>query len=497
MLPDNVLLEIFHFYRDDPSSWIYFNVMTFWKWQPLTQVCRRWRYIVLGSPRRLDLRVVCTDKTSTRTLLDIWPTFPIGIFCLQMVDRKGIEDITVALEHRDRTSDIYISRINGSALEKLATSTVMHEPFPALRSFVLRSSDDSVPVLPETFLGGSAPRLQLFDLSGIPFPTFPRFILTATHINHLHLTDIPHSGYISPDVMATRLITLPNLEYLVIGFRSPLSRPLQISPPRLTHAILPALTHLVFSGTCEYFEDFVARIDTPLLYQLSATFFLDLIFDIPRLHDFINRTESLGPSTRAEIVFSGPLIKMTLGSPIRFELEIKCERPDWQLSSMTQIFGQQLPLLSHIEHLEIRENTSASIKCKDDPDMDSLQWLELFRLFIAVQSLYVSENLVPPVAAALQELTGGMAIEVLPALHNLSLEGLEPSGHVQEGIQSFVMARQLFGRPVIVVGPTLSDDAIMARRFQNILAARRSRKRKLEYYYIRKKPPAIIPASEQ
>jgi hypothetical protein len=114
--------------------------------------------------------------------------------------------------------------------------------------------------------------------------------------------------------------------------------------------------------------------------------------------------------------------------------------------------------------------------------MDSLQWLELFRLFIAVQSLYVSENLVPPVAAALQELTGGMAIEVLPALHNLSLEGLEPSGHVQEDIQSFVMARQLSGRPVIVVGPTLSEEyAIKAKRLQSILAARRSRKRKLEY----------------
>ena len=34
---------------------------------------------------------------------------------------------------------------------------------------------------------------------------------------------------------------------------------------------------------------------------------------------------------------------MTLGS---FELRIKGERLDWQLSSMTQIFGQQLLILS-------------------------------------------------------------------------------------------------------------------------------------------------------
>jgi len=453
MLPDNVLLEVFHFYRvDPPSSWPGFTSLgriTFlWKWQPLTQVCRRWRCIVLGSPRRLDLRVVFTGKASTRPLLDIWPTFPIAIFCLQLVDKKGVENIIAALERHDRTSDILIASINGSALEKLGV--VMQEPFPALRSFYLRSTDDSVPDLPEKFLGGvqSSPRLHTFSLSGIPFPSFPKFILSVTHITDLHLLDIPHSGYISPEIMTTCAAMLPKLDRLLIGFRSPLSRPPQMSPPRLTRAILPALARLRFSGASEYFEDFVARIDTPLLSELSATFFLDLIFDIPRLHDFINRTETLGPSTQAEMVFSGLLIRMTLGSPTRFELEIKCERPDWQLSSMTQIFSQQLPLLSHIEHLKIRENTSASMKCKDDPDMDSLQWLELFRLFIAVQSLYVSENLVPPVAAALQGLTGGMAIEVFPALRNLSLGGPKPSGHVGEGIRSFVTARQLSGRPV-------------------------------------------------
>ena len=39
-----------------------------------------------------------------------------------------------------------------------------------------------------------------------------------------------------------------------------------------------------------------------------------------------------------------------------------------------------------------------------------------------------------------------------PALRNLSLEGLGPSGPVQEGIKSFVAARQLSDRPVAVQG---------------------------------------------
>ena len=82
--------------------------------------------------------------------------------------------------------------------------------------------------------------------------------------------------------------------------------------------------------------------------------------------------------------------------------------------------------------------------------MDTSLWLELFHLFIALQCLYVSAKLVAPVAVALQELTEGRTMEVLPALHSLFLEGLEPSGPVPEGIKLFVAARQLSDHPVDV-----------------------------------------------
>jgi len=111
-----------------------------------------------------------------------------------------------------------------------------------------------VPVLPETFLDGSAPRLRPFVLSGIPFPTPHKFILSATHIIHVSLSDIPLSGYISLEVMATCLAALPNLEHLAIGFRfrSPIHP--QIGLPPLTPAILPSLTGLSFRGASEFFE---------------------------------------------------------------------------------------------------------------------------------------------------------------------------------------------------------------------------------------------------
>jgi hypothetical protein len=182
-------------------------------------------------------------------------------------------------------------------------------------------------------------------------------------------------------------------------------------------------------------------------------FFMDLIFDIPQLRDFIGHTEGLKPFNQAAIEFSSWMINIAFDSPESpslFKLEIKCERPDWQLSAITQIFSQQLPLLSHVEQLEICHIHWERIGWKDDPDMDSSQWLELFSLFVAVQSLHVSERLVSPVSRALRDLTGETATGVLPMLRTLFMEGLEPSGPVHEAMKSFDTARQLSHRPVLI-----------------------------------------------
>jgi hypothetical protein len=362
------------------------------------------------------------------------------------VNEGGIENIIHALQHRDRTSEIHITDINGPALATFVS--VMHGQLPALTYFFLRSTDESVQVLPETFMGGSAPLLQTFILWSIPFPSFPSLALTATHIVNLHLIDIPHSGYISPQVMATCVSILPNLAFLSFGFQSPLSRPsrTETSWLPLTRAVLPALTRLSFSGANEYFEDFLTRIDTPLLCSLSIVFFMDLIFHIPQLRNFVDHTKTLGSFNDACMELSGREVTMILGASTHFELRIKCERPDWQLSSITEVFGQ-LPLLSHVEQLEIRMSRWSPVyKWNGNPDMDSSQWLQLFHLLIAVQRLHISKTLVFHVASALQGLTDGVATGVFPALRNIFLEGLEGSGPVRQeaikSIKSFVAIRQ-------------------------------------------------------
>jgi hypothetical protein len=143
-------------------------------------------------------------------------------------------------------------------------------------------------------------------------------------------------------------------------------------------------------------------------------------------------------------VIDGLMTQITLESQaqFKFELGIKSNRPDQQLSLMIQIFSQQLPLLSHIEHFKICEPFSGLYLRgqEGNPDMNCLQWLELFCLLIFVKSLYVSKMLVYGIAATLKELMGELTIEVLPVLCSLSLEGLQPSGPVQDAIKPFVTA---------------------------------------------------------
>ena len=448
MLHDDVLLEIFNFYQDDRANRKEFG----WGWIILVQVCRRWRQLIFESPRRLDIQLVCTPTTPTKGLLEFWPHFPIIVcYCESVASylwRVGVENSITALECRDRASLIDIFCLHLSELRKLIA--VMNKPFPILTKVSLRIADyDAALDLPETFLGGSAPSLRSFSLEGIRFPTLPKFILSSTRIVHLFLNRV---GYISPEVIASCLAALPKLNYFRIGFRSPLPHIIQISAPTLPRAVLPALTHFSFRGVSEYFEALVAQIDTPILKRLSIAFFISTLvptLEIPRIHDFVNRIESLGPFGRADVEVSDRTIRMTLGSPTstQFRLALECGKvQDRIMSPMTQIFSQQLRLLSHVEQLEIRVRRWEN----EAPSIDSSLWLGLFRLFIAVKSLYISDGLLPTVSVALKRFTPERTVEVFPALGNFYLPGLEGSGSVPESIGSFIASRQLSGHPVVV-----------------------------------------------
>ena len=100
VLPDDVLLGIFDFYEDTvgPSCEPKTRIEA---WQTLVHVCRRWRNLIFGSPRRLNLRLFCTPKTPARDRLDIWPALPLVVSGF-MTSFSGTDNIFAALGQSNR-----------------------------------------------------------------------------------------------------------------------------------------------------------------------------------------------------------------------------------------------------------------------------------------------------------------------------------------------------------------------------------------------------------
>jgi hypothetical protein len=303
----------------------------------------------------------------------------------------------------------------------------------------------------DIFLNGSPPTLQHLDLEGI---SIPRRLGSATHLRSLHLADIPKSGYIPPETVATSLSALPQLEFLTIRFEcrtpQPKRRNRPVPPP--TRFILPALTRFTFKGVSEYLEVLTAQIDAPLLECFDIDFFDQPVFDIPQIIRFFGHQDFklFRPSSLTLLFFPGAsTIGYDLKDPQRSPTwHICCPRLDWQVFSITQICSQILSFRSSVESLNIRYDRwhSDSLR-EEDSEIDPTLWLQLFHSFSSVQSLEISE---PFIAAVLPLLTGQAAADVLPSLHTLFVLGHVSDEIVHQNIQSFVAARQRSGRPVTV-----------------------------------------------
>jgi len=191
-LPDDAFLEIFRFYVDEAQGAE--------GWHTLVHVCRRWRNLIFASPRHLNLRLRCTERTPVREMLDIWPALPILVYSDPMtwlLETGDSEDnIIAALEHKDRVYEICLHHVPTYVLVGLFG--YMEELFPALENLLLFSMGL---VLPDSFLGGSAPRLRTLYLDGVLLRTLPQLLLSAHDLVNLDLSNIPYSEYISPSVL--------------------------------------------------------------------------------------------------------------------------------------------------------------------------------------------------------------------------------------------------------------------------------------------------------
>ena len=457
-LSDDVLIAIFNSYLGEYLPRVLGKERER-AWRSLVHVCRRWRSIVFGSPLHLDLELVCDGGTRAKDTLDVWPAFPLVIDCSMIYSKIDAGNIIAVLERRDRVRRIHIDNLMQYQRPIMGIILpAMQQPFPELTHLLLYTDEGTMPIVPESFLGGSAPRLEYLELHRIPIQGLPKLLLSATHLRTLYLENVPHSGYISPDAMVAVLSTMTSLESLRLAFQSPRSCPDLTSrpPPPSTRSVLPVLTKFWFKGVSEYLEDFVDLIDTPQLNRSLITFFNDVVFETPRFIQFITRTPTLIALEKAHITFSDERANVNFLSrtsqptamDIKLNVEIICRGLDWQLSFVEQVCTSCFTSLSMAEDLYIYRMRFSGQERRGK--IENEHWVELLHPFTGVKKLCLSGGFARHIGPALQELVEGRTTEVLPTLENIYLEGLEPSGSVEEGIGQFVAARQVAGHPMTI-----------------------------------------------
>ena len=445
-LPDYVLLEMFNFYVDEGHR---ADI-----WHTLVHVCRRWRYLVFASPRRLNLQILCTNRRPVREMLDIWPALPIFAIWDNSDPRSLVDNFLAALDDRERVCRIDLWQVGTFVWEICASA--MQGPFPKLTELTLRLGNQAAPPFPDSFLGGTGPPLRTLDLDGVHFPALNKLLLSAKDLVTLRLWDIPHSGYISPATMLTCLFAMTKLETLQLGLRSRPEEETQ-RQPSLAREVLPSLTRLQFKGVSEYLESLISRIDVPLLDDLTVTFFNQPIFNIPQLLRLIDRTEKFKELNEAVMIVSRPSAEVTLHEQAgtvshtgtRLALEILCRESE-HLSSLAQACTTSLSPLSTLERLEILDYR----RRYPLGGVENAQWLAILQPFTAVKDLYVSEGLV---SLALRDIDGERVAEVLPALQNLYLREPPRFGPVQISVERFVTARKRSGHPVTFYRRDIDD----------------------------------------
>ncbi|KAH9060649.1 hypothetical protein EDB87DRAFT_571076 [Lactarius vividus] len=487
-LNNDILLCIFNYYRlDDENGW---NVQL--GWCKLSHVCRRWRHIIYSSAFHLGMHIVCTNGTPSIETLNHLPPLPLFVdyrCATATISGQDESGIYHALRLRDRVSHIVL-HLPPFTFRKFLT--LMDGPFPVLEYLSLSSTtdEDTGLVLVKTFL---APNLSHLMLLGAGLPRGLSLLSSTISLATLTLTNIQTSGYIFPVQLVARLRSLPQLEELSIGFSIPIPRPraereLLGEQGTGTLVTLPNLKLLMFQGVSTYLERLVAQIRTPLLERLNITLFNQIAFALPHLSHFANITEGL-KLPNAKVTFQCDAVSIITdhhsAGQYRFILRVMCKQLDWQIDCAAQIFSALMPVLPSVEKLTLEFHGETIPTEFMNGGIDGTMWHELLTSFIWVKELHICGVLAVELSDALQVDVVGLWL--LPSLQELTYR--REVWHATNLFSSFLDARRTAGRPVLLSkllqgpdGSTVSEeDLIRAKRLQNTLAARRSRKRKLEY----------------
>ncbi|KAH9058065.1 hypothetical protein EDB87DRAFT_1628003 [Lactarius vividus] len=374
-------------------------------WRKLTQVCRRWRSLILVSPSRLNLHVVCTRDAPLGLILAHFLHLPlVVIYGLDDGEEMPPEDeqnILLSLQRHHHVRRVLL-RAPTSVLQKIIV--LLDVEFPLLDSLAIMSTsdDDSTRlVFPRSL---RAPNLRHILVNVALRPGTP-ILTTPNHLVVLILQDIPTSAHIHPECVVDLLEFIPQLKMLSVGFRP------SIPDLRCGFITLHCLKHLLFRGPSAHLEGFLAR--SPIKPSFGT---------LPNLSRFLDTTTEL----RSRVA------------------EMKFHR---HFSSASRICRAIVPVFSVTDELTF--SYCAHETFSDTRTRDSrIQWLQILGQFSGVKTLRVPSGLAEELSFHLQSEGEEPLLGLLPRLQQIEVL---TSGNIADTFAAFIDSRRIAGHPVNLV----------------------------------------------
>ena len=423
-LNSDLLLEIFDWYRLYKTTtsnldqiWnLGWNLERWW-YKPI-HVCRNWRHIVLSSPNRLNLHLVCTYGISVEDMLLHSPPLPLIIYYPSLSDKISAADeesIIYALQQPDRVHRI---KLTAPTAVLCNLFKAMDCEFPILERLHLDLSTKGRAGLglPEKFL---APLLHHLTLYNISLPIQSQLLRQAENLTALQLWGLPVSPEFHPAHLVAQLSAMSRLEILTVRFYTAIPNRRFESPAQPTPITLPSLKRLYFLGGSTYLEGILARINAPFLSKFNVTYFNQLTFNLSRLLQVVH-TSGTFSFRFTDIRFGEKTVSVVADKlPIRagsysFSVRVECQPLGWQAACAAQICHTLKPLLAGAERLTIGFHKDGSEPWKDEIDVE--MWHGFLRTFAGVKSLQFTGALVGNLLRLLQLDEGVLPLKLLPKL---------------------------------------------------------------------------------
>ena len=422
-------------------------------WYKLVKVCRRWRYLILGSATHLHLRLICAYGTPVVEMLAHSPPLPLIIDHLDKdrdITTEDEEGIMLALQRRDRVCRIRIEMPH-SNLQGLIMA--LSDEFPMLEYLYIVSPPphSTSLILDNTF---RAPQLRHLIMRNFALTIGSPLLMTTVGLVTLSLQKISMSAYFHPNDLLQRLSFMPQLEILTTTFSFPFPHDVAGQPSDtsiMTHVTLPNLRGFRFGGSSTYLEVVLSWITAPLLRRLEIAFSNELNFSVPTLANFVSKSENLRPIYAGLWIYNGGVF--ILADPHKgarvyaLLIHVSCMHLNWLVAFAMQITNSLSPVFSTAERLALANQPHGSLP-EGHYKVDRTQWCTILRSFRNVKILCLGNEVVGELSRSLQLDDGELTQELLPELKELSYIA---SWDTRDSFTSFIDARRIAGRPVKLI----------------------------------------------